>query len=108
LTNETQEVEKAYKNAVIAAGKDWFTLKTANQRLLIFRDLSFRPSQVTAATQVLDSPLCFFCRIFHGNVSKEIPDIPCNIYRLIPWGLCGLFLVIHWMQARQYIQGQID
>ena len=57
LTNETPEVEKAYKNAVIAVDKDWFALKTAIQRLLIFKDLSYRPTQVSAATQVLDRAL---------------------------------------------------
>src|SRR5215831_11789012 len=26
------------------------------------------------------------CRIFHGDVSKKSPEIPCNNYRLISWG----------------------
>ena len=44
------------------------------------------------------------CWIFHGDVSKESPEIPCNNHRL----LGAVFLVIQWMQARQYIQGQVD
>ncbi len=57
LTNDTQEVEKVYKNAVIAADKDGFALKTAMQRLLIFKDLSFHTNQVNVAIQVLDRAL---------------------------------------------------
>ena len=53
LTNGTQ-VEKAYKDAVASADKDWFAIDLATQQLLILRDLSFRPTQVSAAIQVLD------------------------------------------------------
>jgi hypothetical protein len=34
------------------------------------------------------------------------PQIPCNNYRT-PF-LEAVFLVIQWMQARQYVQGQVD
>ena len=57
LTNDTHEIEKAYKNAVITADKDGFALKTAIQRLLIFKDLSFRPNQVDLAIEILEKAL---------------------------------------------------
>ena len=44
------------------------------------------------------------CRIFHGDVSKENPFLIIIIGSF----LGAVFLVIQWIQARQYIQGQVD
>jgi hypothetical protein len=50
-------VEKAYKYAVAAAEKDWFSLDSSRQQLLLLKDLGFRPPQVAAALKIFDAAL---------------------------------------------------
>jgi tetratricopeptide (TPR) repeat protein len=52
LLSDTPTVERAYKNAVAAAGKDWFALDSSRQQLLILRDLGFRREQVERAIKI--------------------------------------------------------
>lgn len=57
LVNETQVVERAYKDAVAVADGNWFQLDSSRQQLLMLKDLQFRPVQVDAALAVLNRAL---------------------------------------------------
>lgn len=57
LVSEIPVVEKTYKYAVSVAAKDWFSLGSSRQQLLLLRDLDFRLPQVTTAIKVLDREL---------------------------------------------------
>jgi tetratricopeptide (TPR) repeat protein len=57
LLSDTDTVERAYKDALAVVGEDWFALDSSRQRLLILRDLGFRPDQVRAAIQIFDQAL---------------------------------------------------
>lgn len=57
LLGDTGTVERAYKNAVAAAGKDWFALDSSRQQLLILRDLEFRPEHVDRAIKIFNQAL---------------------------------------------------
>lgn len=57
LVSDTPVVERAYKYAVAAAEKDWFSLDSSRQQLLLLRDLGFRPPQVAAALKIFDAAL---------------------------------------------------
>jgi tetratricopeptide (TPR) repeat protein len=54
LTGDEDTAERAYKDAVAIAEKDWFNLDSPRQQLLILNDLGFRPGAVDAALKVFD------------------------------------------------------
>ncbi|MBN1697972.1 MAG: DUF4071 domain-containing protein [Spirochaetales bacterium] len=54
LCGDTAVVERAYKDAVAAAGGDRFALESSLQQLCLLRDLGFRPEQVGAAILCFD------------------------------------------------------
>jgi hypothetical protein len=54
---EKDVVEKAYKDAVAVAEKNWFYLDSSRQQLLILQDLGFRPPEVETALNVFDREL---------------------------------------------------
>lgn len=57
LVSEKHVVERAYKEAVAVAEKDWFKLDSSRQQLLLLKDLGFRPGVVEAALQIFDRAL---------------------------------------------------
>ncbi len=57
LVSNKQEVERAYKDAVAVAQKDWFALDSTRQQLLLLKDLGFRPSEVKSALEIFDHEL---------------------------------------------------
>jgi tetratricopeptide (TPR) repeat protein len=57
LIGNKDVVERAYKDAVAVAEKNWFDLDSSRQQLLILQDLGFRPQEVEAALNVLDREL---------------------------------------------------
>lgn len=54
LTQSKQAVERAYREAVAVAEKDWFKLDSSRQQLALLGDLQFRPIEVQAAIEVID------------------------------------------------------
>ena len=54
LLSDKKVVERAYKDAVAVAEKDWFKLDSSQQQLLILQDLEFRPEVVKAALNIFD------------------------------------------------------
>lgn len=57
LFNPPGAVEKAWREAVAVANKDWHALETSRQQLLILRDLEFRTQNVETALAVLDEEI---------------------------------------------------
>jgi hypothetical protein len=57
FVSEKKVVERAYKDAVAVAEKDWFKLDSSRQQLLLLKDLKFRPEVVEAALQIFDRAL---------------------------------------------------
>jgi tetratricopeptide (TPR) repeat protein len=57
LTGDVARIERAYKEAVAVADKDWFALDSSRQQLLLLNDLGFRPAEVDAALRVLNPAL---------------------------------------------------
>lgn len=57
LLNPTEQVETAWREAIIVDDKDWFALDSSRQQLLILRDLGFRPEAVSAALAVLEEEI---------------------------------------------------
>jgi tetratricopeptide (TPR) repeat protein len=57
ILDDPEAVERAWRDAVAEANKDWFALDSSRQQLLILRDLAFRPAAVDAALGVLDSAI---------------------------------------------------
>ena len=80
LLGDTRAMERAYKNAVMAAASDWFGLDSSRQQLLILRDLGFRPDAVNAAIRIFDQALAKLRPpVQHGKVflfSGHMIDAP--------------------------------
>ena len=57
LFNPPGAAEKAWREAVAVANKDWHALETSRQQLLILRDLEFRTQNVETALAVLDEEI---------------------------------------------------
>lgn len=54
LVNDVKTIEKAYKYAIPAARKNWFSLDSTRQQLKLLQDLAFRPTEVAAAIKIFD------------------------------------------------------
>jgi tetratricopeptide (TPR) repeat protein len=57
LNGDPESVTAAYKEAVAVAQNNRFALNSSRQQLEIFRELAFRPPQVQAAIEVVESEL---------------------------------------------------
>ncbi len=57
LSEAPDAVERAWRDAMTVAAKDWFALDSSRQQLHILRDLGFRPDAVGAALAVVDAAL---------------------------------------------------
>lgn len=57
LFNPPDAVEKAWREAVAVANKDWDALESSRQQLLILRDLGFRAQSVEIALAVLEEEI---------------------------------------------------
>jgi len=57
LLSDVETVLREYRNAVAAAGGDWFALDSTRQQLLLLRDLEFRPAEVAAALDVVEKEI---------------------------------------------------
>jgi len=57
LLRDQKVVERAYRDAVAVADKDWFKLDASRQQLLLLKDLGFRPKVVEAALSIFDREL---------------------------------------------------
>ncbi|HUP10174.1 MAG TPA: TRAFs-binding domain-containing protein, partial [Caldimonas sp.] len=53
LSADVPGVERAYRDAVAVADRDWFSLDSSRQQLLLLKDLGFRPEAVEAGLRVL-------------------------------------------------------
>ncbi|MGE0820854.1 MAG: TRAFs-binding domain-containing protein [Candidatus Binatia bacterium] len=52
-----ETVERAYKDAVAVADKDWFALDSSRQQLLLLQDLEFRSEMVATSLKIFDRAL---------------------------------------------------
>lgn len=73
LVSGVNVVTRAYKEAVVAAEENWFSLNSSRQQLLLLKDLGFRLPQVTAAINVFDKALE---RIIKPEAKRE----PKNVF----------------------------
>jgi tetratricopeptide (TPR) repeat protein len=70
LVSDVLVVEKAYKYAIAAAEKDWFSIDSSYQQLLILQELGFRPQQVNAAMEIVN----------HTLQKLKAPTIPQKVF----------------------------
>ena len=54
LVSDVKTIEKAYKYAIPAARKNWFSLDSTRQQLKLLQDLAFRPTEVATAIKIFD------------------------------------------------------
>lgn len=57
LLNDTSTVKQAYQYAIAAADRNWFSLNSTRQQLILLRELGLRYDEVSAAIQVIQRPL---------------------------------------------------
>jgi hypothetical protein len=53
LSGQQTAIERAYRDAVVVADRNWFKLDSTRQQLSILQDLGFRPIEVDAGLQIL-------------------------------------------------------
>jgi tetratricopeptide (TPR) repeat protein len=57
LIGDKETVERAYKDAVAVANKDWFALDSSRRQLTLLKDLEFRPPIVETGLKILNRAL---------------------------------------------------
>jgi tetratricopeptide (TPR) repeat protein len=73
LVSGVSVVTRAYKEAIVFAEENWFSLDSSRQQLLLLKDLGFRPPQVRAAIDVFD-------RALEKLVKPEAKREPKNVF----------------------------